>query len=82
MPRLAAVVLLALLATGSGGCVVLGPTVPLCAAGYGHTYSVTDQDGHPLKEGLLLLRSKYKIFPLARTCTTVTTSRTAGPMFP
>jgi hypothetical protein len=56
--RLTAIVLLAVLAAGSGGCIVQ-PTFPTVAAGYGHTYEVADEDGHPLNDGFLVLRSDY-----------------------
>jgi hypothetical protein len=58
MIRLAAVILLSVLAASSGGCIVQ-PTFPTGAAGYGHTYEVADLDGNPLNDGFLVLCSEY-----------------------
>jgi hypothetical protein len=43
-----------------GGCVVVIPTIPLNAPGYGHTYLVVDQHDRPIKEGFLILESFYR----------------------
>jgi hypothetical protein len=59
MKRLFVILPLVLLVAGSGGCYILTPTIPTCAAGYGHTYNVTDPNGKPLGAGFLLLDSQY-----------------------
>ncbi|MCX5653787.1 MAG: hypothetical protein NTY65_03945 [Planctomycetota bacterium] len=61
-----AVPLLASLAISSGGCIVLLPTIPCNATGYGHTYRVLDEDGKPVGDGLLFLLSEYEVFPMPR----------------
>ncbi len=45
---------------GLSGCVVVIPTIPLNAPGYGHTYLVLDQHDRPIKEGYLVLESFYR----------------------
>ena len=79
MPRLAAAVVLALLAAGSGGCVILTPTIPTGAVGYGHTYPVVDEDGNPLNEGFLLLESKYEPGQTMYNCYDVEDGRAEVP---
>ena len=79
MPRLAAAVLLALLAAGSGGCVILTPTIPTGAVGYGHTYAVVDQDGNPIKEGFLLLESAYEPGQTMYNCYDIADGRAEVP---
>ena len=49
-----------LMSCGLGGCVVIIPTIPLNAPGYGHTYQVVDQHDRPIKEGFLILVSCYR----------------------
>lgn len=43
-----------------GGCVIVIPTVPLNAPGYGHTYHIVDQHDRPIKDGFLILHSFYR----------------------
>lgn len=49
-----------LVSFGLGGCVIVIPTIPLNAPGYGHTYQIVDQHGEPIKEGFLILKSFYR----------------------
>lgn len=49
-----------LVSFGLGGCLVVIPTVPLNAPGYGHTYQIVDQHGRPIKDGFLILKSFYR----------------------
>jgi len=59
--RMAARILPCIMAIcGLTGCVVVIPTIPLNAPGYGHTYQVLDQHDRPLKEGFLILESHYR----------------------
>ena len=45
---------------GLSGCVVVIPTIPLNAPGYGHTYQGLDQHDRPIKDGFLILESLYR----------------------
>lgn len=58
--RLYLLVLLLLSAASTSGCVIPLPYLPHNTPGYGHTYSILDQDDKPAEKGLLFLRSEYK----------------------
>ncbi len=56
-------VLALLLLAQCGGCAIVMPALPTDVPGYGHIYSVQDQDRRPVTDGLLILRSTYPYGP-------------------
>ena len=43
------------------GCVIVIPTIPVNAPGYGHSYEVLDQHDRPIRDGFLILHSFYRV---------------------
>ena len=61
------------------GCVIL-PTVPVNAPGYGHTYRIVDENGQPIRSGLLVLESAYEMAAFMVNCYPIEDGKAVVPL--
>ncbi len=78
--RTIAILVLLVIPTMTGGCVIILPAIPLNAPGYGHTYKVVYEDDQPVQSGLFLMVSTYWLADPMINCYEIDSGKAAIPI--